>query len=200
MPCGHSQCFLSTGKRYLTRFSGGDRRGKEKVSGTFFGPVWRTQFYALRRKRRRVPFSDLFGARNSMPRGHSQCFLSTGKRYLTPFSLRRGSAGILTRSMANPQRCRCFPGRMPAYSLKLDHCQSWGWPTNPARTGFCTRHLQHANPNVCGASRKDAKLTLCETVPRPAPETDQRPQQCQPMPERPHRNISGGRPAPGTRL
>ena len=47
-----------------------------------------------------------------------------------------GSEGIRTRSMVNPQRCFCSSALTAAYSLKLDHFQSCGRLTSPARTGF----------------------------------------------------------------
>lgn len=48
----------------------------------------------------------------------------------------RGSEGILRRSMIKPQRRFCSSALMPAYSLKLNHVQSCGWRTRPARNGF----------------------------------------------------------------
>jgi hypothetical protein len=47
-----------------------------------------------------------------------------------------GSEGIRTRSMTKPQHRFCYSTLMPAYSLKLDHFQSWGRRTNRALTGF----------------------------------------------------------------
>jgi hypothetical protein len=75
---------------------------------------------------RRRRFDQPGRARSADRRICGPRLLPEGEAVVAGQSRVRGSAAILTRSMVKAQHRRCSSGRMPAYSLKLDHRQSWG--------------------------------------------------------------------------